>query len=45
MSWVVEIGVEFEEEFDELHENVQMEILALARLLQHFGAAIGAAPR
>ncbi len=37
MSWVVEIGDEFESEFDELHEDVQMEILALARLLQQLG--------
>ena len=35
--WVVEIGEEFEPEFDELHEQVQTEILALARLLQQFG--------
>ena len=37
MSWVVEIGDEFEAEFDALHEDVQTEILALARLLEQFG--------
>lgn len=41
MSWVVEIGDEFESEFDGLHEHVQMKILALARLLQHFGLQLG----
>ena len=37
MSWVVEIGDEFEPEFDALHENVRTEILAMTRLLQQFG--------
>jgi hypothetical protein len=37
MSWVVEIGDEFEPEFDALHRDVQTEILAMARLLQQFG--------
>ncbi len=37
MGWIVEIGEEFEPEFDSLQEDVQTEILALARLLQHFG--------
>ena len=37
MKWVVGIGDEFEPEFDELHEDVRIEILALARLLQQFG--------
>jgi len=37
MSWVVEIGDEFEPEFDKLHENVRIEILALACLLEQFG--------
>jgi hypothetical protein len=37
MSWVVEIGDEFEPEFDTLHEDVRMEILAMTRLLQQFG--------
>ena len=41
MSWVVEIGDEFEPEFDELHEEVRTEILALARLLQQFGPQLG----
>ena len=37
MTWVVEIGDEFEPEFDGLREDVRIEILALARLLEHFG--------
>ena len=41
MSWVVEIGDEFELEFDSLHEDVQTEILALSRLLQAFGPRLG----
>jgi len=41
MSWVVEIGEEFEPEFHALHEEVREEILALARLLQQFGPQLG----
>ena len=41
MSWVVEIGDEFELEFDALHEDVQTEILALSRLLQELGPQLG----
>ncbi len=41
VSWVVEIGDEFELEFDSLHEDVQTEILALSRLLQEFGPQLG----
>ena len=41
MSWVVEIGDEFEPEFDNLHEDVRTEILALVRLLQQFGPQLG----
>ena len=41
MSWVVEIGDEFEPEFDALHEDVRTEILALSRLLQQFGPKLG----
>jgi len=37
MQWVVEIGDEFEPEFDNLHEDVQIEILALGCLLEQFG--------
>ena len=37
MDWVVEIAHEFEPEFDALDEDVRIEILALARLLQRFG--------
>ena len=41
MEWVVEIGDEFEPEFDALHEEVQTEILALSRLLQRLGPQLG----
>jgi|SRR5690349_10086112 hypothetical protein len=41
VSWVVEIGDEFEPEFDSLSEGVRAEILALARLLQRFGPQLG----
>ncbi|MFI5247689.1 MAG: type II toxin-antitoxin system RelE/ParE family toxin [Nitrospirales bacterium] len=41
MTWVVEIGEEFEPEFDALHEDVRAEILALSRLLQLFGPQLG----
>jgi hypothetical protein len=43
MSWAVEIGDEFEPEFDALHQEVRIEILALSRLLQQFGSQLGAA--
>jgi hypothetical protein len=35
--WAVEIGDEFKPEFFALPEDVQTEILALARILQQFG--------
>lgn len=41
MAWTVEIGDEFEPEFDALDEDVQMEILALSRVLQQFGPQLG----
>ena len=41
MKWIVEIGDEFEAEFLALEEDVQTEILALTRLLQQFGPALG----
>lgn len=41
MPWTVEIGDEFELEFDALHEDVRLEILALTRLLQQFGPQLG----
>lgn len=41
MLWTVEIGDEFEPEFDALHEDVRLEILALTRLLQQFGPQLG----
>jgi hypothetical protein len=41
VNWVVEIADEFEPEFDGLHQEVQTEMLALARLLQQFGPQLG----
>ena len=41
MSWVVEIGDEFEAELDDFQEDVRTEILALTRLLQQFGPQLG----
>lgn len=38
---MVEIGDEFEPEFDALREDVRTEILALSRLLQQFGPQLG----
>ena len=40
-GWAIQIGGEFEPEFDELHEDVRTEILALSRLLQQFGPQLG----
>lgn len=40
-KWTVEIGDEFEQEFERLQEDVRTEILALARLLQRFGPQLG----
>lgn len=39
--WAVEIGDEFEPEFDRLPEDVRTEILALALLLERFGPQLG----
>ena len=41
MGWIVEIGDEFDPEFDLLPEEVSTEILALSRLLQEFGPQLG----
>ena len=41
MRWAVEIGDEFEAEFDALPEDVQMEVLALSLLLKQFGPQLG----
>ena len=41
VAWEVEIGDEFKQEFFELHEDVQTEILALTMLLQEFGPQLG----
>jgi hypothetical protein len=40
-KWIVEIGGEFDPEFNHLHEDVRTEILALSRLLQRFGPQLG----
>ena len=41
MTWTVEIGDEFEPEFDDLHEDVRTEILALSKVLQQFRPQLG----
>jgi hypothetical protein len=41
VGWDVEIGDEFEPEFDELPAAMRTEILAHARLLQQFGPQLG----
>jgi hypothetical protein len=37
VRWVVELGDEFQPEYDDLPEEVQDELLAMTRLLQQFG--------
>jgi hypothetical protein len=41
VTWTVEIGDEFEPEFDMLPEEVRTELLAMARLLQRLGPQLG----
>src|ERR1035437_3684910 len=41
VEWVVEIGDEFEPEFNGLHADVRTEILAHTRLLKQFGPRLG----
>lgn len=41
LKWIVEIGDEFEPEFDALPEEVQDELLARMLLLQQFGPQLG----
>jgi hypothetical protein len=41
VKWIVEIGDGFEPEFDEMHEDVRTELMALSRLLQQFGPRLG----
>jgi hypothetical protein len=41
VRWDVEIGDEFEPEFDDLHEDVRTEVFALTLLLQEFGPQLG----
>ena len=40
-KWTVELGGEFELEFNELPESVRIEILALSQVLQQFGPQLG----
>ena len=40
-QWTVELANEFEPEFNDLREDVRIEILALSRLLQEFGPQLG----
>lgn len=40
-KWTVEIGDEFQPDFDALPEEVQDELLAKTRLLQQFGPQLG----
>jgi hypothetical protein len=37
VRWVVELGDEFQPEYDDLLEEVQDDLLAMTRLLQQFG--------
>ena len=41
MKWAVEMADEFEAEFDELYEDVQVELLAVSLLLEKFGPQLG----
>jgi hypothetical protein len=41
MGWVVEFGDEFEREFEDLEPEVQDELLAHAKRLEHFGPLLG----
>jgi hypothetical protein len=41
MGWEVAFGDEFDGEFEKLAEAVQDELLATAKLLQHFGPQLG----
>jgi hypothetical protein len=41
VGWGVDLGDEFEPEFDALDESVRTEILALAGLIQRFGPSLG----
>ncbi len=41
MTWIVEFAEEFEPEFDVLPSSVQDELLAQAKVIEHFGPAAG----
>lgn len=41
VKWAVELADEFKPEFDEFHEDVQTEVLALSLVLQEFGPQLG----
>lgn len=41
MEWAVEMATEFKPEFDQLHQDVRTEILAMSLVLQKFGPQLG----
>ncbi|MGQ0800685.1 MAG: type II toxin-antitoxin system RelE/ParE family toxin [Pseudomarimonas sp.] len=41
MKWIVELAEEFESEFDDLPPTVQDEMLAQAKVIEHFGPLAG----
>jgi hypothetical protein len=41
VEWTVEVGDEFEPDFDALPEDVRLDILAHSRLLKRFGPQLG----
>ncbi len=41
MAWTVQFDDEFEVEFDEFSESVQIELLARAKILEQFGPMLG----
>jgi hypothetical protein len=41
VKWAVELGDEFQPEYEKLHTDVQDELLAMTLLLQHFGPQLG----
>jgi hypothetical protein len=41
VKWVVEMADEFKPEFEALHDNVRIELLALSLVLQEFGPQLG----
>ncbi len=41
VKWAVELGDEFQPEYEKLHTDVQDELLAMTLLLQQFGPQLG----